>query len=47
VKNVIGGVYYVNGFNTVKLSPESNWYHMHVEVSITLHAFEIGEVCHT
>jgi hypothetical protein len=47
VKNVIGGACYVGGFNTIKLSPESNWYHMHVEVSRTLHAFEFGEMYHT
>jgi hypothetical protein len=47
VKNVIGGVCYVSGFNTVKLSPKSNWHHMHVEVSRTLHVFEFGEMCHT
>jgi len=31
----------------VRLSPEFNWYHMHVEVSTTLHALEVGEMCHT
>jgi len=31
----------------VKLSSESNWCHMHLELSRTLHAFEIGETCHT
>jgi len=24
-----------------------NWYNMHVEVSRTLHALEVGEMCHT
>jgi len=47
VKNIIGGVFYVSGFNTVKLSSESNWCHMYVEVSRTLYAFEFGEMCHT
>ena len=37
-KNVIVSVCYVGGFIVVKLSSESNWYHMHVEVSKTLHA---------
>lgn len=31
----------------VKLSWESNWYHMHVEVSRTLPALEICAMCHT
>jgi len=31
----------------VKLSQESNWYHMYLEDFRTLHAFEIGEMCHT
>jgi len=33
--------------HTVKLSPESNCYHMHVKVYRTLHAYEIWEMCHT
>ena len=47
VKNVIGGVYYVVDYS-VKLSlNQKPWYHMHVEVSRTLHALEICEMCHT
>lgn len=46
MQNVMADVYYVSGFKTVKLSPESNWYHMHLKESKTLHALEIGEMCH-
>jgi len=33
--------------HTIKLSLESSWYHMHVEVSRTLHALKVGKMCHT
>jgi len=46
LQNVIVDVYYVSGFKTVKLSLESNWYHMNLEESRTLHALEVGEMFH-
>jgi len=47
VRNIIGGVYYVSGISVkLSLNPKT-WYHMHVEVSRTLHALEIDETCHT
>jgi len=41
VKYVSGGVL-LRGcrFNTVKLSPESNWYHMYMQEFRTLYAFD-------
>jgi len=29
------------------ISKSKTWYHMHVEMSRTLHALEIGDLCHT
>jgi len=47
VKNVIGGIYYVGGLLVKIISEFKIWYHLHVEVSKTLHALENCETCLT